>query len=143
MIAKQARELGITQPMLGGDGWESAQLTQIAGSAVQGCYFSTHAAPDSGEPRMTKFRAAFKKKYNSEPDALTAVAYDAANMLFAAIKKAGDTDRDKIRDAIASTQNFPGVTGNITMDENRNAIKPLVMLQVQGDKFKYITTIKP
>lgn len=143
VIAKQARDLGITQPLLGGDGWESTQLTQIAGSAVQDCYFSTHAAPDSGEPRMTKFRAAFKKKYNVEPDALTAVAYDAANMLFAAIKKAGVTDRDKIRDAIAATQNFPGVTGNITIDEYRNAIKPLVMLRVQGDKFKYVTTIKP
>lgn len=143
VIAKQARDLGITQPLLGGDGWESAQLTQIAGSAVQGCYFSTHAAPDSGEPRMVAFRSKFKEKYKAEPDALAAVAYDAANLLFAAITKAGATDRDKIRDAVAATKNFPGVTGNITIDDDRNAVKPLVMLKIQGDKFKYVTTIKP
>lgn len=143
-IAKQARDAGLDQPMFGGDGWDDPDLVKLGGDAVQNCYFTTHAAEDSGDPRMkqfaTKFRAFHKGK---SPGALAAVAYDAANIMFASIKKAGGTDRNKIRDAIASTTKFPGVTGDITIDKDRNAVKQVVILQVKGDQFKYVATIKP
>jgi len=143
VIAKQARSVGITQPMMGGDGWESEDLLKIGGAAVQDCYFSTHASPESRDPRTVKFVAAFKKKYNAQPNGLSIVAYDSANLMLAAIKKAGSTDRAKIRDALAATKDFPGVSGNITLDANRNVVKQLVILQVKGDAFKYVATIKP
>jgi branched-chain amino acid transport system substrate-binding protein len=142
-IAKQARDLGISQPMLGGDGWDAPELVTIGGDAVQGSYFSTHASPESKDPRTVKFVADFKRQFGNMPNALSAVAYDAARIMIDSIKRAGSTDRAKIRDAIAATKNFPGVTGNITIDKDRNAIKPLVIVQVKGDQFKYVTTINP
>lgn len=142
-IAKQARSLRMKQPLLGGDGWDSPQLTKIGQAAVQGAYFSTHYSPKSEDPRVQKFVADYKKRYNEVPDALAAVAYDAGRIMIDAIKRAGDTDRAKLRDALAETKNFPGVTGNITIDEERNAIKPAVILQVKGSEFDYVTTVKP
>jgi branched-chain amino acid transport system substrate-binding protein len=148
-IASQARQLGMKQPFLGGDGWDSPKLTEIGKGAVQGAYFSTHYSPESDDPRVQKFGEDYKKKYGGQtPDAMSAVAYDAANIVLAAIEKAGatqptDEDRAKIRDAIAATKNFPGVTGDITIDKDRNAVKPLVILQVKGNKFAYVTTVKP
>ncbi len=148
-IASQARQLGMKQPFLGGDGWDSPKLTEIGKDAVQGAYFSTHYSPESDDPRVQKYGADYKKKFNGQtPDAMSAVAYDAANIVFAAIEKANatqpnDADRAKIRDAIAATKNFPGVTGDITIDKNRNAVKPAVILQVKGNKFTYLTTVKP
>ena len=148
-IALQARELKINQPLLGGDGWDSPKLTEIGKDAVQGSYFSTHYSSESTDPRVKKFVADFKKQNNGEtPDALCAVAYDSANMMLAAIKKAGvaepnEGSRQKIRDALAATKDFPGVTGNITLNKDRNAVKQLVMVQVKGNDFKYVSTVKP
>jgi len=148
-IALQARELKMKQPFLGGDGWDSPKLISIGKDAVQGAYFSTHYSSESNDPRVKKFVADFKKKYNGEsPDALCAIAYDAANLMLAAIKKAGvagadEASRQKIRTALAATKDFPGVTGNITLDKERNAIKPAVMVQVKGKEFKYVATVKP
>ena len=95
------------------------------------------------DPRVMKFVADFKKRYHETPDALAAVAYDAAKVMCDAIKRAGSTDRAKIRDAIAATKNFPGVTGDITLDDKRNAVKPAVILQVSGKDYKYVATVKP
>lgn len=143
-IAIQARSLGIYQPLLGGDGWDSPKLAEIGKDAIEHCYFSTHYAPDKNDPRSQKFVAAYKNRFNGQiPDALTAAAYDAANVLFDAIKRAGSTDNNKIRAALANTKNFPGVTGNITIDEERNAVKPAVILQVRDNTYKYIATINP
>ena len=142
-LAIQARSLGLKQPLLGGDGWDSPKLTEIGKGAIQGAYFSSHYSPESKDPRVVKFVTAYKKKHGTTPDALVACAYDAAKVMCDAIKKAGSTDRDKIRDAIATTKNYPGVTGDITIDEKRNAVKPAVILQVKGNDFKYVSTIKP
>lgn len=142
-IAKQARGLGLKQPLLGGDGWDSPKLTEIGGDAVQDCFFSTHYAPQSKDPRVVTFVRDYRKKYGATPDALAAVAYDAARIMVDAIKRAGNTDRDKIRDEIAKTKGFPGVTGVITIDQDRNAVKPLVMVQVKGKDFVYKATVKP
>lgn len=142
-IAVQARSLGMKQPLLGGDGWDSPKLVEIGKDAVQDCYFSTHFSPGSDDPRVVDFVAAYKKRFNETPGALAAVAYDAANILYAAIERAGSTDGDKIRDALAATKDFPGVTGNITIDKDRNAVKPAVILQVKGKSFEYVNTVQP
>ncbi len=141
-IAIQVRSLGMNQPLLGGDGWDSPALMQIGKKAVQGTYFSTHYSADSPDPKVVKFVTAYRKAFKATPDSNGAVAYDAARLMIDAIKRAGSTDRAKIRDALASTKNFAGVTGNITIGPDRNAVKPIVVLQVKGDKLAVAAAIK-
>ncbi len=144
LIAKQARMIGLTQPLLGGDGWDAPELWQIGGDALNGAYISTHYSPDNPSPEIQQFVALYKQRYgNSLPDAHAALAYDAARILFAAIARTGSTDGDKLRDALAQTKNFNGVTGVISMDANRNAVKPAVVLKLEDLKFIYQETIKP
>jgi branched-chain amino acid transport system substrate-binding protein len=149
LIAQQARQLGIKQPMFGGDGWESSKLAEIGKSAVEGSYFSTHYYAENNNPLVKKFVADYKKRNNDvAPDTLAALAYDATLIMVDAIKKSGVTNssatsRSKLRDALAKTKNFSGVTGNISMDENRKVVKPAIMLQVKSKKFAYVTIIKP
>ncbi|GAB4467225.1 MAG: ABC transporter substrate-binding protein [Armatimonadaceae bacterium] len=146
-IAQQARELGIKAPLLGGDGWDSPDLVKGAGGpggALEGSYFSNHYSKEDQSERVQKFIKEYGEKYNGKtPSGLAALGYDAMMVLADAIKRAGSTDRAAIRDAIAQTKDFPGVTGNITIDENRNANKPAVVLQIEGDKFVYKKTIEP
>ncbi|HEX9996637.1 MAG TPA: ABC transporter substrate-binding protein [Abditibacterium sp.] len=143
-IAVQARRLGLKQVMMGGDGWDSPKLYEIGGKAIQGSYFSNHYSAQSKDPKVVKFVADYKKRFGANPpDALAAVAYDAAYLLSDAIKRAGAPDRAKIRDAIAQTKNFPGVTGVISIDDKRNAIKPAVVLKVVGNEGVYVSTVKP
>lgn len=142
-IAVQARSLGMEQPFLGGDGWDSPKLAEIGKDAIQGSYFSTHFSAQSKDPRVVQFVADYKKQFNTDPDGVSAVAYDGASILYDAIKRAGSTDPAKIRDALAATKDFPGVTGKITIDKDRNAVKPAVILQVQGKNYKYVTTVNP
>jgi len=143
LIARQARELGITATLMGGDGWDSEKLFELGGSAIDGSYFSNHYSPDDPNPRIQKFIAAYKAAYGSVPDALAALGYDAAMVAVDAIKRAPSFDRAAIRDAIAQTKNFHGVTGSITLDEKRNATKPAVVLEVAKGKTKYVDTIAP
>ena len=144
LIALQARQLGITVPMFGGDGWESASLVPIGGQALEGDYFSTHYSPEDSSPVVQNFVKAYKAKYNGEtPDTMAALGYDSAKILVDAIKRAGSTDPAKIRDAIAAEKDFPGVTGTITMDANRNASKPAVIVTIKNGEFKQVETIAP
>jgi len=143
-IARQARDQGITVPLIGGDGWDSPKLFESAGKALEGCYFSNHYSPESTDPRVQDFIAAFKKKYNGKvPDAMAALGYDVAKILADSIQRAGSTEGPKLRDAIAQTKDYAGVTGSITLDANRNATKPAVVLQITGDRFKYVETVEP
>lgn len=143
-IARQARDQGITVPLIGGDGWDSPKLFESAGKALEGCYFSNHYSPESKDPRVQDFIAAFKKKYNGKvPDAMAALGYDVTKILADSIQRAGSTEGPKLRDAIAQTKDFAGVTGNISLDANRNATKPAVVLQISGDSFKYVETVEP
>jgi branched-chain amino acid transport system substrate-binding protein len=136
LFAKQARDKGITVPLLGGDGWDSPSLYQIGGSALNGCYFSNHYSPDDADPIVVKFVADYKSRYGTVPDALAATAYDAARIMFDAIKRANSLDGAAIRQALADTKEFPGVTGKVTFNENRDAVKPIVMIKIQeGGKF--------
>ena len=143
LIARQARELGITATLMGGDGWDSEKLFELGGSAVEGSYFSNHYSPDDPSPRVKKFIASYKAAYGSVPDSLAALGYDAAMVAVDAIKRAPSFDRAAIRDAIAQTKNFHGVTGSITLDEKRNATKSAVVLQVGKGQTKYVDTIAP
>ena len=144
LIVAQARQLGIQVPLFGGDGWEAPELLQIAGSALEGTYYSTHFSPENSDPAVQKFVAAFKAKYSGEtPDAMAALGYDSAMVLADAIKRAGSTDGAKLRDAIAATRGYAGVTGSTTLDAQRNATKPAVIITVKNGQFKYLETVSP
>jgi branched-chain amino acid transport system substrate-binding protein len=142
-IARQSRDLGIAAPLLGGDGWDSPRLWEIGGKALNGCFFSNHYSVDDPSPAVQKFVSDYKAKYGVIPDALAALGYDAARILAEAIKRAGSTDGAKIREALAQTKSFPGVTGTITIDKDRNAIKPVVMLKIVDGKFVFQEKIEP
>jgi branched-chain amino acid transport system substrate-binding protein len=142
-IARQARELGITVPLLGGDGWDSPKLWEIGGEALNGSYFSNHYSTDDPSPLVQKFVSDYKARYNQVPDALAALAYDAARIMADAISRAGSTDGKKVRDAIAATKDFQGVTGTISINEDRNAVKPAVVLKVENGKYLLVETIQP
>jgi branched-chain amino acid transport system substrate-binding protein len=131
LIAKQARDKGITVPLIGGDGWDSEQLYKIGGAALNGSYFTNHYSPYDTEPKVVKFVNDYKKRYNSTPDALAATAYDAANIMFDAIKRSKSLSGPDIRDALAATNAFPGVTGTVTFNQNRDAVKPIVMIEIK------------
>ncbi|MFI5316540.1 MAG: ABC transporter substrate-binding protein [Myxococcota bacterium] len=141
LIAKQARELGVNVPLLGGDGWDSEKTLEIGGDAVNGYFFSTHYAADSDNPRVREFVARFTAKYGSTPDAMAALGYDTAGILADSLKRAGATDGAKLRDAIAATSGFDGVTGRISIDPSRNARKDAVVLKIDGGKFRYYRTV--
>ena len=106
-------------------------------------FFSNHFSAEDQTPAVQNFLARFRAKYSEEPDAMAALGYDAAMLLFDAMKRAGTTDSQPLRDAIAATKGFPGVTGSITLDEKRNATKPAVILRVDGGKFRYVETVTP
>lgn len=143
LIAKQARDLGIKAPLLGGDGWDSTKLSEIGKEAINGSYFSNHYTNESTDPMVQDFIKRFQAKYNEVPDGLSAMGYDAARVLVAAMERAADLNPTSIRDEIAKTKDFPGVTGKITLNEERNAVKSAVVVQVQGTTNKYVTTITP
>jgi len=131
LIAKQARDKGITVPLVGGDGWDSQQLYAIGGAALNGSFFTNHYSPFDTDPKVQKFVSGYKSRYNSTPDALAATAYDAALIMFDAIKRANSLDGTAIRDALAATKEFPGVTGNVTFNSNRDAVKPIIMIEIK------------
>jgi len=143
LIARQAHELGMNIPLFGGDGWESQELVNIGGDAVDGDYFSTHFSPEQKDPAVEKFVADFTAKFGMAPDAMAALGYDSAMILADAMKRAGSSEGPKVRDALAATKDFSGITGKITIDAQRNATKPLVMLQVKGGKFHLVEQIAP
>lgn len=143
LIARQARELGIKVPLLGGDGWDSPKLTEIGGAAMNGTYFSNHYSHQDVSPRVQDFVKKFKAKYGVVADGLAAMGYDAAKVLFDAMNRSSDFTGAKVRDALAATKNYPGVTGNITIDEKRNATKAAVVLKVEKGEFQYVSTVNP
>ncbi len=143
LIALQARQLGINVPLLGGDGWESPTLIPVGGKALEGDSFSTHFSADNTSPEVQAYLTTYKKRYNETSDAMAPLGYDAMMILADAIKRAGTTDGAKVRDALAATKDFKGVTGNITIDPNRNASKSAVILTITNGAIKYIQTVAP
>jgi len=143
LIAKQARELGIKVALLGGDGWDSSKLYEIGGAALDGCYFSSHYSSDSTDPKVQDFVKKYQIRFGQVPDALATLGYDSAGVLVAALKNAKSLEAADIRDAIAATKDYPGVTGSISLDQDRNAVKPAVVLKISGSKSSYVTTVNP
>lgn len=162
LIARQVRELGYTGPLMGGDGWDSPKLTEIGGASIEGCYFSNHYSVDDPNPAVQSFIQRFKSKHNEVPDAMAPLAYDAARVLFAALTEvqahhpeewkalasttvtAGRKPAMKaLRDAIAKTSNFAGISGTITLDQDRNARKSAVVLTIEKGAYKFVQSIAP
>jgi branched-chain amino acid transport system substrate-binding protein len=141
LIAKQARELGIDVPMLGGDGWDSEKTLEIGGAAVEGYYFSTHYSADAESPKVQEFVKRYREQFGSVPDAMAALGYDTAHILTDALRRAGSSEGAKLRDAIADTRDFDGVTGTISIDGERNAKKDAVVLKIENGRFRYYRTI--
>jgi branched-chain amino acid transport system substrate-binding protein len=143
LIAKQARELGVKVALLGGDGWDSSKLYEIGGAALDGCYFSSHYSPESTDPKVQDFVKKYQTKYGQVPDALATLGYDSMGVLAAALKNAKSLSEADIRDAIAATKAYTGVTGSISLDANRDAVKPAVVLKIENSKASYVTTVNP
>jgi branched-chain amino acid transport system substrate-binding protein len=143
LIALQAKQLGLTVPIFGGDGWESSALVPIGGAALEGDYFSTHFSPQDTTPAVQNFVKKYQAQFKDAPDAMAALGYDSAMILADAIKKTGTTDGAKIRDALAAEKDFSGVSGLITIDAARNASKPAVILEIKNGAFQYVQTVAP
>ena len=142
-IALQARKLGITATLLGGDGWDSPKLTEIGGAAIEDSYFSNHYSHEEQRAEVQSFVQKFQAKYGVVPDGLAAMGYDAARLLFDAMKRSPSLGGKDLAAAIAQTKGFAGVTGSITIDAERNARKPAVVLQVKGGKYAFAASIQP
>lgn len=143
LIVGQSHELGLKVPLLGGDGWDSPSLVQVAGKAIEGSYFSNHFSPEDQSPKIQDFVKKYKAKHNAVPDAMAALGYDSAMILMDAIKRAGTTEGKALRDAIAATKDHDGITGKISLDAERNANKPAVVLTIKDGKFVYVETVAP
>ncbi len=161
LIARQAKELGLNVPMLGGDGWVSDRLLEIAQDALNGSYLVNHYWEKDPNPAVQEFVQSYRKRYGATPDGLAALAYDAAGVLTNAIQKLQKEDlkafetlagppntdqkaaRAKLRDLIAATRDYPGVTGRISLDERRNAVKTAVFLGIENRDYKFVATVEP
>jgi branched-chain amino acid transport system substrate-binding protein len=143
LILRQAKQLGINCPFVGGEGWDSPVLIQVAGKSADGNYYTDHFSANDPSPRVQKFVQEYRAKYGSIPDALAALWYDGARLMAQALQRAGSTDPAKIRDALAGTRDFEGVTGRISIDENRNAAKPGVILKVENGALKMVQQVSP
>lgn len=143
LILLQAKQLGITCPFVGGEGWDSPALVRVAGRAADGNYYTDHFSAVDANPKVQKFVQNYREKYGAVPDALAALWYDGARLLSQAVQRAGSTSGAAIRDALAGTRDFDGVTGNISIDENRNASKPGVILRIENGEPKMVQQIIP
>jgi branched-chain amino acid transport system substrate-binding protein len=142
-IVRQARKLGITVPFLGGDGWDSSKLAEIGGDAIEGSYYSNHYSFDEARPEVQEFVKKYQAKFGETPDGLAALGYDAARVLFAAMEKSPSLDGKTLAGTIAATKDFPGVTGKISLDSNRDAQKKAVIVQMKGGKPHFVASIVP
>ena len=144
LIVKQAREMGITVPMAGGDGWDSAKLPEIAGkAALENPFFSSLYSPDDDSALNKEFVAEYKKAYNTNPDVFAALAYDSTLLIAEAIEKAGSADPAKIGEAMAKISGFKGVSGEVTFNEQHNPIKSAVIIEHKDGVQTFKTKVNP
>ncbi|HWR30790.1 MAG TPA: ABC transporter substrate-binding protein [Negativicutes bacterium] len=143
-IVKQAREMGITMPLLGTDGWDDPKVVEIAGAAaLNNTFFSNHYSSQDKDPNVLKFVEAYKKEYNVEPSSMAALGYDAAMLVVDAIKRANSTDATKVKEAMEQTKNLQVSTGIVTMDSNHNPIKSAVVIEMKDGKQTFKEKINP
>lgn len=144
LIIKQARELGLDVPVLGADGFDSPKLVEIAGAEnLNGTYYSNHYSSGDTSPEVVEFKTAFNKEYSKDPDAFNALGYDMAYMVADALERAGEADREKLTAALASTKDFKGITGTLSMDEFHNPIKAVTILEVKEGVPTYLMKQEP
>lgn len=145
LIIKQARDMGITAPLIGGDGWDSAKLMELAGSAsnLEGCYFSSMFSPEDTDSKSASFTKAYKEKYNQTPDAYAALGYDAMGMILNAMVQANSADSEKIRTALEKTKDFEGASGKITLNATHDPVKSAVIIAFQGGKQVFKEKVNP
>jgi branched-chain amino acid transport system substrate-binding protein len=142
-IAIQARDLGLDVPLVGGDGWDSPVVIEIGGKAVEGSYFSDHYFVGDTRPVVQTFVAEYRKRYNRNPEANAALGYDALKIFAQAMGRAGSTDRKAIRDQIAATKDYQGVSGTISMGADRNPVKPVAMIKIENGQMNFAGWITP
>ena len=144
LIIRQARDLGLNIPVLGGDGYESPKLTEIAGkTALNKVYYTSHYSSKDTSAEVVKFREDFNKKYGKDPDAFGALGYDMAYYFADALKRAGEVDSSKLKDTLADTKDFKGVTGSFTIDENHNPIKSVTVIEMKDGEPTFLKKLNP
>lgn len=143
LIIRQARALGITVPFLGGDGWDSPKLFEIAGEAVKGSYISNHFAPDDKSPVVQNFVKEYETTYGEKPGSFAALGYDSVGIVADAIKRAKSTKPADIRAALVATKGYQGITGTITFDKNRNPTKSAVVLEATPSGYIFHSRVNP
>ena len=143
-IAIQARDLGITIPLVGGDGWDSPTVIEIGGKSIENSYFSDHYFVGDPRPLVQRFVSEIRKRHGKNPEANAALGYDALMIWANAVKRAGSLDdHQKVRDEIAATKDYDGVSGKITMGPNRDPIKPVAMIKIEGGKMTFAGWVSP
>lgn len=143
LLAKQLKELGMKQILLGGDGWSSPKLYEIAKDAITGHYFSNHYTTESTDPKTIEFVKNYKAKHNEDPDVMAALGYDSVYLLAEAIKNTKEITRETVREELSKIKDFAGVTGKMSMNENRDAVKSAVVVKVVGPDYKFVTSVNP
>lgn len=145
LIANQAREIGIRQPLLGGDGFDSEELYNVAGENIVGSYYTNHYAQDDMDPAVQEFISKYKANYGGRvPDSMAILGYDAVKVVADAIERAGTTDRAAVAQALADTDGYKGAAGTISITEKHNALKKLVVLKItEGGKLQWVYTYDP
>lgn len=143
-LIKQARELGITAPIGGCDGWDSPDMVSVAGNdALNNTFFTNHYSSQDKDPQVVKFVEAFKAKYNKEPDAFAALGYDSVQIMVQALKDAGEANPVKLTEALAKIKDFAGITGKMSIDDQHNPVKAGVILEFKDGKQVMNTRIQP
>lgn len=144
LIIKQAKELGLNVPILGGDGYDSPKLVELAGkSALNDVYYTNHYSSKDNSPEVVKFKEAFNKKYGKDPDAFNALGYDLAYFLADAIKRSGEVNPEKIKKALEATKDFKAITGKLSIDEKHNPVKAITILQMKEGEQVFLKKLSP
>jgi len=143
LILRQARDLGFDGPMLGSDGWEAPELLEVAGRTAEGSYFPVHFSPENTDPLVAGFLDRFRRRFGKPPTGVSALAFDTLQLIADALRRAGSAEPPAIRAALASTREFQGITGRISMDSGRNARKPAVIIGVRDGAFRFLRVVDP
>lgn len=139
LVAREVKQAGIKATLIGSDGWDAPGLMEGGSEPFEGVYFANHFWPGSQDPVTAKFVNDYRVRHGVDPDS-AATAYDAARLLFDAFRRAKTNDKAGVRNALAETKDFPGVTGKITLDSNRNAHVPVYMLRIEQGKYSHQAT---
>ena len=144
LIIRQARELDINTPIIGGDGYESPKLLELAGTdALNDIYYSSHYSPADDSELAVRFKEKFKEKFGKEADAFNALGYDMAYLLADALERAGEADSEKLKVALEETDGFQGVTGVLSIDDKHNPVKSVTIIEIKEGEPTFLMQLDP